>query len=81
MVTLKNQAKVIKILTTLPTLQTSYLSKFGHNQSTGSEDKVQKRSYADADTNTNGIHTKNNLSALPQVGGGGGHNQGSPALK
>ena len=45
-----------------------FLCQFGLNPSSGSEDIVQTKSYADAD----GIHTKNNMSPTPSEGG---HNE------
>ena len=53
------------------------LCKFGENPPTGSEDRMQTRSYTDADTNANadadaeadGVRTKINMFASYSVGG------------
>ena len=45
-------------------LPTMYLCKFGQNAITGSEDNSRKRSYIDASTDADRIHSKTILSPL-----------------
>ena len=47
------------------------LCKFGQNPSTALEDNARNQSYTDADTNSDGICTKSDMSPLPSVGGTG----------
>ena len=54
-----NKVKVTKIKSTRSSLPSIYLRKVGQNPSTGSEDNAQKRSYADANAEADGIHIKN----------------------
>ena len=61
---LENNVKLTKILSILCYVLIIYPWKFGKNPNTGSQDIAQGRKCdadANADTNANRIHTKNNM--------------------
>ena len=64
---LENEVKVTKTQILLSSLPIMCLCKFGQNPPIGSGDKVQTMSNADTDADM--IHTKNNMSNSPLVGG------------
>ena len=66
---LENWTKVTKTESTRSALPTVYLCKFGQNPFIGSKDNARKRSYADANADTDRIRTKNNMSPLLRLGG------------
>ena len=59
----EDEVKVTKIYSLFFFLRIMCLCKFGQNPPIGSGDRMQTMSIADADTN--GIHTKSNMSPLP----------------